>query len=300
MRFQYYIGLLVFLTTVSTGFSAPVLGGGGGSGSKADSAKVVTAAEAPAEGVVIKRLNISPADINPNYGKVIRWDTNAIDMYHVDMSVFSDTLIYNLKSPTGEWEYAIPKEGRVTSGFGRRSLFGRKFHKGLDIDLETGDAVHAALGGKIRIAHYNRGYGNFVVISHQGGLETLYGHLSELSVKEGDVIEAGTQIGLGGSTGQSTGSHLHFEIRIFGEQVDPAWIIDTNTLMPLTETVKIDRSWFNHLLDMSDAPLHVVIDGETIDTICDMYEMDPETLLEINGFDAETTEFAIGTRLKLE
>lgn len=297
MRFQLYVGVLIFFSATTLGFSSPVLGGGGGS---SDTTKVLRSEEAPSEGVVIKRLNISPADINPNYGKVIRWDTNDIDMYHVDMAVFSDTLTYNFKNSAGEWAYAVPKVGRVTSGFGRRSLFGRKFHKGLDIDLETGDAVVAALGGKVRIAHYNRGYGNFVVISHQGGLETLYGHLSELHVTEGQEIEAGTQIGLGGSTGQSTGSHLHFEIRIFGEQVDPAWIIDTNTLLPLKETVKIDRSWFNHLLDMSEVPLHVVIDGETIDSICNMYEMDPATLLELNGFAPETTEIPLGTRLKLE
>ena len=188
----------------------------------------------------------------------------------------------------------------VTSGFGKRALFGRKFHKGLDIDLETGDAVVAALPGKVRIARYNKGYGNMVVISHEGGLETLYGHMSQLDVTEGQIVSSGQQIGLGGSTGQSTGAHLHFEIRIFGEQVDPSWVISTTTLMPLTPTVKIDRSWFLHLIEMREVEMHVVAAGETIDQICAMYEMDRGTLLLLNGLDENLTELSEGTRLKLD
>lgn len=249
-------------------------------------------------GIKIRRLRISPAEINPNFDKVTRWDTNDINMYHVDMTSFRDTLTYTF-TVEGERGYSIPKEGRVTSGFGRRRLFGRKFHKGVDIDLETGDEVRAALPGKVRIARYSSGYGNFVVISHEGGLETLYGHLSELLVDEGAVVTSGESIGLGGSTGQSTGSHLHFEIRIFGEQIDPAWIINLETLQPHTDVVRVDASWFNHLLHHTEKSFHIVEAGQTLDQICRMYEVEAEELISINQLDPDK-ELEEGLRLQLD
>lgn len=298
MRIQLIIGILIIVTSFSQSLAAPGWDGGGGGEKGNDSVATAGNAAASEEGVVIRRLNISVADINPDFGKVARWDTTDINMYHVDMTLFPDTLIYSFQAQGG-LKYTVPRYGRVTSGFGYRRLFGRKFHKGLDIDLETGDTVVAAMDGKIRIARYGNGYGNFVVISHQGGLETVYGHLSELQVKEGDVVKSGQAIGLGGSTGQSTGSHLHFEIRVFGEQVDPSWILDQNTLTPITSTVKIDRSWFGYLLDHSEAPVHVVLEGETLDQIASMYEMDPQVLLALNGLEP-TVSITQGTRLKLE
>jgi murein DD-endopeptidase MepM/ murein hydrolase activator NlpD len=299
MRIQLIIGLLTFVSTLTTGFAAPAGDGGVEKRPSGDSTSTRRSAAPVASGVVIRKIQISPNDINPDFGKVARWDTADINMYHVDMTQFHDTLIYNLKDDQNNWKYSVPHQGIVTSGFGKRALFGRKFHKGLDIDLETGDPVHAALEGKIRIARYNRGYGNMVVISHEGGLETLYGHLSELNVQEGDVVTSGQVIGLGGSTGQSTGPHLHFEVRVFGEQVDPSWVIDTQTLMPHTSVMKIDKSWFEHLMEMREVEMHIVAPGETIDQICAMYEMDRLSLLELNGLDETTTELPEGTRLKL-
>jgi murein DD-endopeptidase MepM/ murein hydrolase activator NlpD len=253
----------------------------------------------PTEGLSIRRLNISVSDLNPDYGKVARWDTSEINTYHVDMTRFQDTLVYSFDISANGMKYTIPRYGRVTSGFGYRNLFGRRFHKGLDIDLETNDTIVAALDGKIRIARYGRGYGNFVVISHNGGLETVYGHMSQLEVHEGQEVKSGQPIGLGGSTGQSTGSHLHFELRVFGEQVDPSWVLDLNTLQPRTSVIKIDKSWFSYLLD-NEAPVHVVSAGETIEQIALLYEMDPQSLIRLNALDAATTTVPEGTRLKLE
>ena len=121
--------------------------------------------------------------------------------------------------------FAMPSPSTViTSNFGPR--WGRQ-HKGLDIKLNTGDTIYAAFTGKVRIVRYEaKGYGKYVVIRHNNGLETIYGHMSKQLVKENQDVRAGEPIGLGGSTGRSTGSHLHFETRLCGTALNPAWMFD--------------------------------------------------------------------------
>ena len=121
--------------------------------------------------------------------------------------------------------FCMPTPSRViTSNFGRR--WGR-MHKGLDIKVYTGDTIRAAFDGKVRMAQYEaNGYGNYVVIRHNNGLETIYGHMSKHLVRENQEVKAGTPIGLGGNTGRSTGSHLHFETRLCGVALDPALMFD--------------------------------------------------------------------------
>ena len=122
-------------------------------------------------------------------------------------------------------EFCMPTTSRVlTSNFGAR--WGRQ-HKGLDIKVYTGDTIRAAFSGKVRVVRYERrGYGNFVVIRHNNGLETIYGHLSKHLVDEDQEVRAGDPIGLGGNTGRSTGSHLHFETRLCGVALNPALMFD--------------------------------------------------------------------------
>jgi murein DD-endopeptidase MepM/ murein hydrolase activator NlpD len=122
--------------------------------------------------------------------------------------------------------YRKPVVGEVefTSGFGVRSdpFLGRPaMHTGLDFRAATGDPIRATANGKVTQAAYNGGYGKMVEIDHGNGLATRYGHMSEIHVKVGDSIKIGQVIGLVGSTGRSTGSHLHYETRIDGEAVDP-------------------------------------------------------------------------------
>ena len=121
--------------------------------------------------------------------------------------------------------FQMPTTSRtVTSGFGRR--WGR-MHKGLDIKVYIGDTIRAAFSGKVRIVRYEaRGYGNYVVIRHNNGLETVYGHMSKQLVRENQMVRAGQPIGLGGNTGRSTGSHLHFETRLCGVALNPALLFD--------------------------------------------------------------------------
>ncbi|MBQ6228956.1 MAG: peptidoglycan DD-metalloendopeptidase family protein [Prevotella sp.] len=121
--------------------------------------------------------------------------------------------------------FHMPTSSRViTSQFGPR--WGRQ-HKGLDIKVYIGDTIRAAFTGKVRIVRYEaKGYGNYVVIRHNNGLETIYGHLSKHLVRENQVVRAGQPIGLGGNTGRSTGSHLHFETRLCGVALNPALFFD--------------------------------------------------------------------------
>lgn len=121
--------------------------------------------------------------------------------------------------------FSMPTTSRVvTSNFGAR--WSRQ-HKGLDIKVYIGDTIRAAFDGKVRIVRYEgRGYGKYVVIRHHNGLETIYAHMSSQLVRENQEVRAGDPIGLGGNTGRSTGSHLHFETRLCGVALNPALMFD--------------------------------------------------------------------------
>jgi murein DD-endopeptidase MepM/ murein hydrolase activator NlpD len=118
-----------------------------------------------------------------------------------------------------------PVFGRLESGVGgRRNPFGGRgfeYHEGQDIDALYGTPVQAAASGKVTIAGWQRGYGNVVYVDHGSGLSTRYGHMSEIDVTVGQTVTQGQRIGLVGSTGRSTGPHLHYEVRINNQPVDP-------------------------------------------------------------------------------
>ena len=130
-----------------------------------------------------------------------------------------DTFKINLRG------FCMPTDNRVvTSNFGAR--WGRQ-HKGIDVKVYIGDTIRAAFSGKVRMVKYEAGgYGKYVVIRHGNGLETIYGHMSKHLVAEDEIVEAGQPIGLGGNTGRSTGSHLHFETRLCGVALNPALMVD--------------------------------------------------------------------------
>ena len=130
-----------------------------------------------------------------------------------------DTFKINLRG------FCMPTDNRVVrSNFGAR--WGRQ-HKGIDVKVYIGDTIRAAFSGKVRMVKYEaRGYGKYVVIRHGNGLETIYGHMSKHLVAEDEIVEAGQPIGLGGNTGRSTGSHLHFETRLCGVALNPALMFD--------------------------------------------------------------------------
>ena len=153
--------------------------------------------------------------------------------------------------------FVMPLEGtmRVTSNYGYRARY-RREHKGIDLALRTGDDVRAAFDGKVRIRGYERGgYGNYIVIRHPNGLETVYGHMSRCIAQEGQIVKAGEVIGKGGSTGRSTGPHLHFETRFLGIDINPARIIDFSVGAPQSDyyTFVAPRGYKTYAYDDSNA-----------------------------------------------
>ena len=118
-----------------------------------------------------------------------------------------------------------PVSGKLESGMGgRRNPFGGRgfeYHEGQDIDASYGTPVMVAASGTVTIAGRERGYGNVIYVDHGAGLSTRYGHLSQIDVKIGQSVTRGQTIGLVGSTGRSTGPHLHYEVRINNQPVDP-------------------------------------------------------------------------------
>ena len=120
-------------------------------------------------------------------------------------------------------QFRCPYKGNISSKFGMRR--GRR-HQGVDLPLKTGDPVYAAFTGKVRVSKNWSAYGEAIIIRHENGIETLYAHLSKRLVSEDQWVNAGDIIGYGGSTGRSSGPHLHFETRYKGYAFDPQWLID--------------------------------------------------------------------------
>lgn len=157
----------------------------------------------------------------------------AVDLYgeaswNQSVNPFSETTAHLPESYEIDLaDFAMPLDNsRVTSHYGYRARF-RRNHYGTDFGLSVGDTVRATFSGRVRVSSYNRGgYGNYVIVRHPNGLETLYGHLHRSLVKEGTIVRAGEAIALGGNTGFSTGPHLHFETRFMGIPIDPETLID--------------------------------------------------------------------------
>lgn len=137
--------------------------------------------------------------------------------------------------------FVAPVRGKLTSPYGWRARFGR-MHRGVDLNLHVGDSVVSAFDGKVRLVKYEaNGYGNYVVVRHDNGLETVYGHLSRALVKPGQRVRAGQLIAKGGNTGRSTGPHLHFETRFMGLPVNPEAIIDFDNHVTHKDVFTFDK-----------------------------------------------------------
>lgn len=172
-----------------------------------------------ADSLALKRLQHEENVTNPSGDIYKSWNTTRIFCY-ADSEV-PETYKIDMRG------FHMPTPSRkVTSNFGYRPRF-KRVHKGLDIKVYTGDTIYAAFSGRVRVSDYQAsGYGNVVCMRHNNGLETIYGHLSKRFVSAGDYVRSGQPIGLGGNTGRSFGSHLHFETRICGATIDPALLFD--------------------------------------------------------------------------
>ena len=181
----------------------------------------------------------------------------------------------------------------VTSKYGPRR---RRMHRGIDLKVQKGDTIRAAFSGKIRIRNFERrGYGYYLVVRHPNGLETVYWHLSKFLVERDEIVKAGQPIGLGGNTGRSTGSHLHFETRFLGQAINPAEIIDFENSVPRQDifvfrNVKINGRKSNIYTSSNNQMVyHRVKSGDTLGKIARMYGMTVNELCRLNGLKSTST-----------
>lgn len=158
------------------------------------------------------------------YGRY--WDIDNISAYRgVRLDSLPQSVAINLVDSLKSYRY--PVVGRITSRYGIRH---RRAHNGIDIALKVGDTICAAFDGRVRFSKAtDTGYGTLVIIRHDNGIETYHGHLSARLVEEGDRVVAGQPIALGGNSGRSTGPHLHFETRYYGQSFDPERLINFRT-----------------------------------------------------------------------
>ena len=148
------------------------------------------------------------------------------DEYLIELSQFYKEQLIKLENRLEGMPLGTPHPGRITSPFGyRRNPFtnkGREMHSGVDLKGRTGDPVKSTAKGKVTFAGYQGNYGYVVMVKHSNGYETRYAHLVRTRVKKGEYVEAGEIVGLLGSTGRSTGPHLHYEVLVNNRKVNPA------------------------------------------------------------------------------
>ena len=223
------------------------------------------------------------------------WCNQEIHEKRFDFSYAIDTLRLVLKDTNST--YVHPWHGRVTSKFGKRRY---RWHYGTDVKLNTGDSVLSAFDGKVRISRYSKSYGNVVVVRHNNGLETLYAHLSERLADTNQIVKAGDCIGLGGNTGRSYGSHLHFELRYLDEAIDPEAIIDFKSGTLKMDTLLLNKSYYaymDEIRELMKIKWHIIRKGDTLSHIAVRYGTTVSNLCSLNGI-KRTTILRIGKRLR--
>ena len=186
---------------------------------------------------------------------------------------------------------------RITDVFGYRPRR-RRAHYGLDIKVYVGDTIRAAFDGKVRVVKNQgrRGYGKYVVIRHDNGLETVYGHLSKQLVDTNQLVKAGEPIALGGNTGRSTGSHLHFETRFLGIAINPIYMFDfpkqdiVADTYTFRKTKGVKRAG-SHGTQAADGAIryHKVKSGDTLSRIAKLRGVSVSTLCKLNRIKPTTT-----------
>ncbi|MBA3664861.1 MAG: peptidoglycan DD-metalloendopeptidase family protein [Bacteroidetes bacterium] len=182
----------------------------------------------------------------PSHDLYTSWDTSSAHPYNFYETFKGDSVTLTL-TQANDCGFSMPFKGGITSEFGWRKY---RPHYGTDIDLETGDSVATAFDGMVRMAKYYFGYGNCIIVRHANGLETVYGHLSKIMVEPGQTVTAGSVIGLGGNTGRSFGSHLHFEMRYLGQALDTEDFVDYLKGELKSNTFTLRKSDVEHKYDL--------------------------------------------------
>ena len=217
------------------------------------------------------------------------WDNRTVNPYRQRVADMPDTFRIDFS------QYCHPNKNTVTSDFGFRR--GWRFHYGIDTRLKTGDSICSAFDGMVRIVQRGRAYGNYIVIRHFNGLETVYGHLSKTFVKVNQVVRAGEMIALGGSTGRSTGPHLHFEIRYLGHSVSPREMIDFENYTEKCQIFELNAQHFTYVKELEEVRYYTVRKGDTLSGISKKTGVSIDKICQLNNI-KRTTILRIGQRLR--
>jgi murein DD-endopeptidase MepM/ murein hydrolase activator NlpD len=225
------------------------------------------------------------------------WDGQTINPYKNDIEQFKEDVPLVLYDQTKGFNWSSPLvANKVTSEFGHRW---HRWHHGVDLDLEVGDSVLASFDGIVRVSKFERwGYGNFIVLRHYNGLETLYGHLSKPLVEVGDYVKSGDLIGYGGNTGRSTGPHLHYEVRYQGYAFDPQAIYDFENNRIVSSLFRLTPEHFGHLTKHRQTIWHQVKRGDTLSKIASRYRVSVNQLCNLNKIKANTS-LRIGKKMRV-
>ncbi|GHV43280.1 peptidase M23 [Bacteroidia bacterium] len=226
------------------------------------------------------------------------WTRERVNPYQTPPSALPDSIVVDCS------EFHMPLVSTyVTSRFGPRW---RRMHYGTDLKLQTGDSVMAAFTGKVRIVDYEpRGYGNYIVLRHNNGLETVYGHLSEVLVAENQEVKAGELIALGGSTGRSTGPHLHFEFRYMGNAFDTEHLVNYTNSIILDDVLLITKDRMfgyqaqaQRLANQPRSKYYTVRRGDTLSKIAARNGVSVRTVMRLNNI-KNTGKLKAGKKLRI-
>lgn len=251
------------------------------------------------------------------------WDTLSIFSYR-NVELADIPAVVELKLVDSLGDFAAPIIGRVSSKYGPRR---RVSHHGTDVPLRIGEPLLATFDGKVRYSMFNPGgYGHMVIIRHPNGLETWYAHLSKINTTVGDYVKAGQIIGYGGNSGNSYGSHLHFEMRYKDQSFDPEFLIDFESGQLRYQTFALEKSFFSIrsraseileeedydfdlpgslLAETNDSTVktvqkpkpqvqqtgtiyHKVVQGDNLGKIAGMYKVSVDQICRLNGISTKT------------
>ena len=260
----------------------------------------------------ILNRNLHEIMISPENGGpfVMKWDDNDCYSRVNDLTKLKDTVWLCLEDDA-HGSFTIPVNGPVTSRYKYRN---GKFHNGIDLDLVTGDTVVSAFDGVVRYSRNNSGgYGNLVIIRHYNGLETYYAHLSKLLVFSGQKVSSGQVLGLGGNTGHSFGSHLHFEVRFYDSPMNPEELINFKTQSLKKTNLLLHKTMFRPGVTPSDQwrqksngskeyvakKYYKVRSGDTLSGIAERNRTSVSSLCRLNGL-RTTSILQIGQNLRVK
>ena len=251
------------------------------------------------------------------------WETTSVNPYQKPVEKLPDAWSIWLVDSLSQFH--CPYKGSIWPG-GKYGPRKNRRHQGVDLPLTVGTPIYATFPGKVRVSRYSEsGYGHYVVIRHENGLETFYAHLSEKNVAVGDWVNAGQVIGLGGSTGRSTGPHLHYEVRYQGFSFDPEWIIDfkKGTLRQRLFVLKKKYFGVNHAdpqnfedevpeekkneaakpattpTSSSGAVYHVIVSGDTLYALAVRNNTSVASICRLNNI-TENTVLQLGQKLRIK